>query len=242
MRIGRKTRFDRNTRKGFTLTELLTTTAVIGVLASLMLPAMNKVKNKARDVQCLNNQRNIRTNLESTYTDVSPDYNTRWNNEEGSEFVKSFFENHTRPLLPDPTFKDIGGYMSKPLTCPFAWNNGETRVPFSIHFRNWYHDNNQEDLDVKYITYNYNINFWTQNSIINRNEAPQVTDTLNIFDPYNYTFKKGYFSNLTEDRPITYRSRQLHPHKGEGAYVTYGNGSQLWIKAKGFSMGKAPSE
>ncbi|MEI7781610.1 MAG: prepilin-type N-terminal cleavage/methylation domain-containing protein, partial [Planctomycetota bacterium] len=47
------------TRAGFTLVELLTVIAIVGVLLSLLLPAMQSARESARRVHCGNNIRQL---------------------------------------------------------------------------------------------------------------------------------------------------------------------------------------
>jgi len=102
----------------FTLIELLVVIAVIAILASMLLPALNKARDKARSIQCAGNLKQIDT-AGLLYTSSERDYFVPVHN--GSA---SWFDN---PLYIPYLKIKAGGNWPESLYCPKATNAFATK-------------------------------------------------------------------------------------------------------------------
>ena len=124
--------YRRNSRGGFTLIELLVVISIIAILMSLLLPAVQAVREAARRTQCLNNAMNISlaiTNLSSGRTGGLP-----YLDEGGYNWPVSLLAYLDRPdIAGNPAY--YNAISLQVLTCPNDANNFQNPRSMQLQLR-----------------------------------------------------------------------------------------------------------
>ncbi|EEF58254.1 prepilin-type N-terminal cleavage/methylation domain-containing protein [Pedosphaera parvula] len=130
----------RNNQEGFTLVELLVVIAIIGILAALLIPTLSRSMARARQIHCVNNQRQIGIGLQNFVANnhAYPSYYGRTNGENSGTWVYQLERGGFDDSQPKTNFYSEGVWQCPSAKRTAGWSAGSiTRATASYAYNSF---------------------------------------------------------------------------------------------------------
>ena len=203
-------------KREFTLIELLVVVAIIGILASLLLPSLSRARLTAKDAVCLSNLKQIGT-ANTIYTVESEKYPSHRNPNATSSWI-------------DLLEKDNFDYFLCPRVSEWNFNDGSTlkpdvsTAPMRVH-RSGYGYNSYW---MGYYPYNgahpLGRNYATAGDVVNPDELIMFADSSPIINGGYKWASTLWYPFRKRDGDLNEGVKPVHGPKGDKANIVFGDG------------------